>query len=354
MPKEFSQVHHGIIDSDRVNQLSDWEFRVYTLLIYTADYAGRTDARQEKLRSALFPLGSNRRAADVMHAVSRCEELDLLVQYEFDGKPFIQLRRVRISTPAKLAEHPWLDGCFEITAEDVQTRDGPRKYVTSSLVPKSMIGGNQRTLPDPFPNPSASLPDPIGHMNRDIERDRKRKRKINTNPLTPLPSKGDDVLPASPPANPASPAPPAGRHSPPAATTRPQDESPPVPKRRTRQRSSGEDSVVAIPDKLNTSRFRKAWSDWLADRRDRRKPLTVRAQEIQLGKLAQWGEQAAIASIERSIASGWQGLFEPPDVPRDSEGESEPFPTREMPPDEIEACAALIKSWNLKGGGEAA
>lgn len=187
-----------------------------------------------------------------------------------------------------------------------------------------------------------------------LDKKRGDKTRKERNPLTPLPGKGDDVPPASPPAHPASQAIPAGSHSPPESTPTPQDESPPVPKRRTRQRSSGEDSVVAIPDKLNTPRFRKAWDDWLADRRDRRKPLTVRAQEIQLGKLARWGEQAAIASIERSIANGWQGLFEPQDMPRDSDDALDPLPTKEMTEEEIEAAAAMIKSWGLGKGGEAA
>ena len=69
--------------------------------------------------------------------------------------------------------------------------------------------------------------------------------------------------------------------------------------------------LVEIPQALDTKAFREAWDSWQADRRDRKKPVTPRAQVLQLAKLAQWGEARAIAAIEASIAAGWQGIFEP-------------------------------------------
>lgn len=69
-------------------------------------------------------------------------------------------------------------------------------------------------------------------------------------------------------------------------------------------------AVVSLP--FTSEQFAKAWSEWQAYRRERRlpklKPSSVRKQFRALGE---WGEEAAIASIDRSIAQGWQGLFPP-------------------------------------------
>lgn len=68
---------------------------------------------------------------------------------------------------------------------------------------------------------------------------------------------------------------------------------------------------VDFPEALGTPAFKSAWEAWTADRRERRKPLTARAAELALRKLAEWGPDRAVAAIEASIANGWQGLFEP-------------------------------------------
>ena len=46
------------------------------------------------------------------------------------------------------------------------------------------------------------------------------------------------------------------------------------------------------------------------------KQFVGRFPNKQLAELAQWGSDAAIISIERSITNGWQGLFEPRDAPK--------------------------------------
>ncbi|WP_186775048.1 hypothetical protein [Allorhodopirellula solitaria] len=62
---------------------------------------------------------------------------------------------------------------------------------------------------------------------------------------------------------------------------------------------------------LRTDRFRDAWSSWCSDRKARRKPITENAASLQIKDLAAMGEAKAIAAIEKSIKSGWAGLFEP-------------------------------------------
>ncbi len=66
----------------------------------------------------------------------------------------------------------------------------------------------------------------------------------------------------------------------------------------------------ALPVVLKTPEFEKAWADWLSYRREAKlqvwKSRTIAAK---LAELAEWGSDAAVASIRASIANGWKGLF---------------------------------------------
>lgn len=66
-----------------------------------------------------------------------------------------------------------------------------------------------------------------------------------------------------------------------------------------------------MPDELDTPRFSNAWEAWRADRRERKKPLTPRAEAMQLKNLSKMGESRAVAALEHSIANGYQGIYEP-------------------------------------------
>jgi len=56
--------------------------------------------------------------------------------------------------------------------------------------------------------------------------------------------------------------------------------------------------------------FSDAWDKWVAYRKQIKKPLSEMTMKEQLLMLSGWGsEQNAIASINKSIAFGWQGLF---------------------------------------------
>lgn len=66
---------------------------------------------------------------------------------------------------------------------------------------------------------------------------------------------------------------------------------------------------VPIPPGLDTPEFLTAWSEWIADRAERRKPLTARAAREQLRLLEPLGPANAIRCIRDSIAHQWQGLF---------------------------------------------
>lgn len=69
--------------------------------------------------------------------------------------------------------------------------------------------------------------------------------------------------------------------------------------------------AVAIPEELQTVEFDKAWSEWLAYRRERKHKTTERTQRGMLDRLADWGSAIAVQAINDSICNGWQGLFDP-------------------------------------------
>lgn len=71
--------------------------------------------------------------------------------------------------------------------------------------------------------------------------------------------------------------------------------------------------MVTIPLDLNNRSFLQAWEDWVADRRERRKPVTSAAARLQLRDCERWGSERAVAAIRHSIKSGYTGIFEPSD-----------------------------------------
>lgn len=75
------------------------------------------------------------------------------------------------------------------------------------------------------------------------------------------------------------------------------------------KKARGKPSAVSLPPNLQTDRFKEAWASWTKYRREARKPLTPSTEKLQLVKLEQAGEPAAIDAIHASISNGWQGLF---------------------------------------------
>ena len=55
----------------------------------------------------------------------------------------------------------------------------------------------------------------------------------------------------------------------------------------------------------------QAWAEWLRHRREIKKPMTEISAAKLAKKLVDWGDERAIAAIDHTIASGWQGLREP-------------------------------------------
>lgn len=56
--------------------------------------------------------------------------------------------------------------------------------------------------------------------------------------------------------------------------------------------------------------FLEVWKSWLEHLKQKRKPATLHAQDLQLRRLAEWGEERAIAAIRISIEKNWQSIYE--------------------------------------------
>jgi hypothetical protein len=69
---------------------------------------------------------------------------------------------------------------------------------------------------------------------------------------------------------------------------------------------------IEFPAKLQTSRFRQAWNEYLDYRKAAKfKPLQPASIKAQFKKLSEIGHDIAIEAITNSIANGWQGIFPP-------------------------------------------
>lgn len=66
---------------------------------------------------------------------------------------------------------------------------------------------------------------------------------------------------------------------------------------------------VHFPIELNEAQ--ESWNNWMAYRKQIKKPLTQMSQESNLKKWAVVGSKRLIAAVEHSISSGYQGLYEP-------------------------------------------
>lgn len=86
------------------------------------------------------------------------------------------------------------------------------------------------------------------------------------------------------------------------------------------------------------SGFSEAWEEWKAYKRERRDKFTERSQKAQLKKLSEVPEKTAIAMIEKSIESGWKGLFVP---------EASKFTPKGQPPTQEEK---IQKATNVVNG----
>lgn len=89
-------IRDEILTSERVDQLDAAAEVFYRRLLNKVDDYGLYDARPAVLRANLYPLRIDRvREADCSRWIAMCEKAGLLALYHHDGKPYLQVLRVR-------------------------------------------------------------------------------------------------------------------------------------------------------------------------------------------------------------------------------------------------------------------
>jgi len=121
-------IKESICTSDNIDQLSAFHETVFYRLMVNCDDYGRMDARPKILSSRLFPL-KDIRAAQMEEALRALTSAELVILYEVDGKPFLQMKtwdrhqQVR----AKKSKYPSPDEgiCKQMISDDIKCPRNP-------------------------------------------------------------------------------------------------------------------------------------------------------------------------------------------------------------------------------------
>lgn len=82
-------------------------------------------------------------------------------------------------------------------------------------------------------------------------------------------------------------------------------------KLKNREEKRREEYIYPLPLSLDTPEIESLFAEYAAHRRESKKKLTPTAAKRAIAKLEAMGPERAIAALEHSIASGYQGIFEP-------------------------------------------
>lgn len=98
-------IKESICSSEKISELSDFDFRLWIGLITQADDYGRGDARPAIIKGRVFPLRERVRLKDIEDGLATLAAGSCVSLYEVDGKPYYQFpnwqdhQRVRNAKP---------------------------------------------------------------------------------------------------------------------------------------------------------------------------------------------------------------------------------------------------------------
>lgn len=96
-----------ILTSEKVDRLEAPAEVFYRRLINVVDDFGRFDARPSILRSACYPLRTDKfREADILRSLAACQSAELIALYEVEGKPYLELLNLQDRRRAKHSKYP--------------------------------------------------------------------------------------------------------------------------------------------------------------------------------------------------------------------------------------------------------
>ena len=131
MPNRY--IREGFLDSKAINQLTDFAECFYHRLLIAVDDAGRFDGRSQVIANKLWPC-KNVSKKEVDKALEECIKTGLLIIYLYNDQSYLQLVKCWRCGNAKFSKYPDEDGKFKIEFEVLETRDGEKEYVKSSIV----------------------------------------------------------------------------------------------------------------------------------------------------------------------------------------------------------------------------
>ena len=79
----------------------------------------------------------------------------------------------------------------------------------------------------------------------------------------------------------------------------------------TPKTNNNKERAVALVLPFDSPDFKLFWANWQQHRIEKKAKLTPTATKQQLERLAEMGEERAIAALKHSMANGWQGIYEP-------------------------------------------
>lgn len=163
--------------SDSIDRLSWFEEVLFYRLIVSCDDYGRYDGRPAIIKNMLFPLKENLTLQTVTKAINNLASAELVVLYEFEGKPYLYLPgwNEHQAVRAKKSKFP-------------APEDG---VITHEIICKHMQADESKCLRNPIqsnPNPKAEAVDECAHARMTPPPPRSRAVDVFMKKITPTPS----------------------------------------------------------------------------------------------------------------------------------------------------------------------
>lgn len=135
----------GVRDSEAIESLSPNAEILYYRLIVTVDDFGRYDARPSMVKAACFPIRESMTASKVEALLKELSEHGLVVVYQVDGKPYMQLCKWDNVPRAKESKYPALESeCMQMYADVCNTNTDAPLTVTVTKTETVTKTGNRK------------------------------------------------------------------------------------------------------------------------------------------------------------------------------------------------------------------
>ena len=122
-------IKESICTSEEVDKLSPFQETFFYRLIVNCDDYGRMDARVKILKSKLYPL-KDIRAEQIAAALEALASAELVILYQVDGKPFLQMKtwRKHQQLRAKKSKYPAPDNNgYHVLSDDSECPRNPKE-----------------------------------------------------------------------------------------------------------------------------------------------------------------------------------------------------------------------------------